>query len=281
MASRKPSKAAATGKAATSKPRTRPDVSAKAHRALSPEPRPLTAKQERFIAEYLIDLNATQAAIRAGYSAHTAGAIGDENLRKPAISAAIKAAQEKTAKKLEITRERLLSELWNIVIADPRELIEFRFTCCRYCYGEGFRYQRTAGEVERDYEAYLQAVAEGGKAAPKGEFDPKGGIGWDPRKPPNPECPECFGEGYGGAKIRDTSKVSPQAASLYAGVKETKEGFEIKMHPKLDAAEKIARHLGIYEKDNEQQGGALGALLAQVSRSAVPVVQDLPDDDGG
>ena len=45
----------------------------------------LTAKQQRFCDEYLIDLNATQAAIRAGYSKKTAYAIGDENLKKPEI----------------------------------------------------------------------------------------------------------------------------------------------------------------------------------------------------
>ncbi|MEA5003845.1 MAG: terminase small subunit [Christensenella sp.] len=43
----------------------------------------LTQKQKAFCEEYLIDLNATQAAIRAGYSAKTAGVIGDENLKKP------------------------------------------------------------------------------------------------------------------------------------------------------------------------------------------------------
>ena len=49
----------------------------------------LTAKQERFVQEYLIDLNATQAAIRAGYSRKTAGVIGVENLKKPYIREAI------------------------------------------------------------------------------------------------------------------------------------------------------------------------------------------------
>ena len=43
----------------------------------------LTAKQQRFVDEYLIDLNATQAAIRAGYNEKTAFSIGTENLRKP------------------------------------------------------------------------------------------------------------------------------------------------------------------------------------------------------
>ena len=47
----------------------------------------LTAKQERFCEEYLIDLNATQAAIRAGYSVESAGSIGSENLTKPEIRA--------------------------------------------------------------------------------------------------------------------------------------------------------------------------------------------------
>jgi phage terminase small subunit len=49
----------------------------------------LTAKQAKFVTEYLVDLNATQAAIRAGYSEKTAGAIGQENLRKPTIYAAV------------------------------------------------------------------------------------------------------------------------------------------------------------------------------------------------
>lgn len=49
----------------------------------------LTVKQQRFIEEYMIDFNATQAAIRAGYSKRTAASIGDENLRKPAIAAMI------------------------------------------------------------------------------------------------------------------------------------------------------------------------------------------------
>ena len=45
----------------------------------------LTEKQKQFCHEYLVDLNATQAAIRAGYSKNSASAIGHENLRKPEI----------------------------------------------------------------------------------------------------------------------------------------------------------------------------------------------------
>ena len=54
----------------------------------------LTPKQQRFVDEYLIDLNATQAAIRAGYSPKTAQQMGAENLSKPVIAEAIEAAQQ-------------------------------------------------------------------------------------------------------------------------------------------------------------------------------------------
>lgn len=70
----------------------------------------LSEKQKRFVAEYLIDLNATQAAIRAGYSAKTARSVGSENLTKPDIAAAIAKAQARVAEKAEWTAaERLLA----------------------------------------------------------------------------------------------------------------------------------------------------------------------------
>lgn len=71
----------------------------------------LTAKQQAFVREYLIDLNATQAAIRAGYSEKTAKDIGCENLAKPNIQEEIQKAMDKRADKLEITSEYVLSSL--------------------------------------------------------------------------------------------------------------------------------------------------------------------------
>lgn len=71
----------------------------------------LTDKQKRFCEEYLIDFNATQAAIRAGYSEKTARSIGNNLLTKVDIQNYIKTNQDKTSKKLEITRESLLGDL--------------------------------------------------------------------------------------------------------------------------------------------------------------------------
>ena len=77
----------------------------------------LTPKQARFVEEYLVDLNATQAAIRAGYSESTARAIGHENLTKPDIQEAIAEARG-----TEITADRVLEEYAKIAFFDPRKL---------------------------------------------------------------------------------------------------------------------------------------------------------------
>ena len=71
----------------------------------------LSPKQERFVAEYLVDMNATQAAIRAGYSRKTARQIGQENLTKPDIQDAIRAALNKIKERVELTQERVLENL--------------------------------------------------------------------------------------------------------------------------------------------------------------------------
>ena len=73
--------------------------------------RPLTPKQQMFVAEYLIDLNGTQAAIRAGYSAKTAYSIAEEILRKPEIVDAIQAGMDRRAKKINLTGEDILANI--------------------------------------------------------------------------------------------------------------------------------------------------------------------------
>lgn len=82
----------------------------------------LTPKQAVFVQEYLIDLNATQAAIRAGYSVRTARSIGEENLRKPDISAAIQLARAEREERTHITQDRVLQELARIAFFDLRKL---------------------------------------------------------------------------------------------------------------------------------------------------------------
>lgn len=82
----------------------------------------LTAKQQRFVDEYLIDLNATQAAIRAGYSADTARAIGSENLTKPDIAEAIAKRQQERSEKTQIDAAWVLTRLAEEATADIADI---------------------------------------------------------------------------------------------------------------------------------------------------------------
>ena len=84
----------------------------------------LTAKQQTFVEEYLIDLNATQAAIRAGYSPKTAKEIGAENLTKPHIRAHIDKAMAERSKRTGINQDRVLQELARIAFVKVTDLID-------------------------------------------------------------------------------------------------------------------------------------------------------------
>lgn len=80
--------------------------------------RKLTPKQERFVAEYLVDLNATQAAIRAGYSPKDADVQGPRLLGNVGIAAAVAKAKEKRNARVEITQDRVLEELAILAFSD-------------------------------------------------------------------------------------------------------------------------------------------------------------------
>jgi len=215
---------------------------------------PATSRKELFVAAYLENGgNATQAAVTAGYSEKTAYSAGGRLLKDVEVSTKLQQKHQETVEKLQISSEVALEHIWSMATADVREIVEYRVGPCRYCYGIDHLYQRTASEM-------LQAEAKHAKAnedalekgKPVTEFDPQGGIGYDKRLEPFQDCPECFGEGVGRTVFKDTSKLSAKAATLYAGVKETKEGLELKTHSKLDSLEKIAKYLGLYEKDNRQ-----------------------------
>ncbi|NKL37482.1 terminase small subunit [Rhizobium leguminosarum bv. viciae] len=83
----------------------------------------LTDKQSRFVAEYLVDLNATQAAIRAGYSRTTAQQQGSRLLLNVVVKAAIAERQQKVAEKLEITQEMIAAELAKIGFANMLDYV--------------------------------------------------------------------------------------------------------------------------------------------------------------
>jgi phage terminase small subunit len=73
----------------------------------------------------MVDLNATQAAIRAGYSAKSAYSIGEENLRKPDVASAVERAMAERSARTEITADRVLRELAKIGFSDIRRAVKW------------------------------------------------------------------------------------------------------------------------------------------------------------
>lgn len=275
-ASAKPAKPAKAAKAAAppkAKAPAKPPAKAESQPATpAPTDSVLTDKQQRFVDEYMVDMNATQAAIRAGYSPHTANEQGSQLLAKLSIQRALNAARKAQQERTQITADGVLREAWNIVTADTRELVELKTGCCRCCYGEGHKWQRTVGEMNRDREKWVE------KGNNPAEFDEQGGIGFNPLRAPHAECPECGGDGHARVVLKDTRYLSEKAIALYAGAKQTQFGIEVKLQDKSSYAERLFRHLGLYEKDNEQKTDPLATLLQRIAsgngNGFKPVVDD-------
>ncbi len=101
--------------------------------------RKLTPRQARFVDEYLIDLNATQAATRAGYSPKTAADIGRQLLRKAPVEEAIVQAQADRAQRTRVDADRVLREWLEVATVDARELVQYVRTSCADCWEDGIR----------------------------------------------------------------------------------------------------------------------------------------------
>jgi len=83
----------------------------------------ITEKQKRFVEEYLIDLNATQAAIRAGYSPKTAEQEGYKLVQKSSVSEAIAKAKAERSRRTGISQDRVIQELARIAFVNAADVI--------------------------------------------------------------------------------------------------------------------------------------------------------------
>ena len=208
----------------------------------------LLPRHQLFIEEYLVDFNATKAAIRTGYTPLSAHNTGCLILKRPEVAKIVEARKEDRLARPRMTVDKLVGEYENMVEADFNELVEFRRVNCRHCWGIGFKFQYNAVEMEERREDYdrqaIQAAAEEKEIAP---FDERGGIGYLPNKDPNPECPVCAGEGKGEVFFKDTRNLSRRARAIYAGAEVGKDGIKVKGHSKEKAMEVIAKALKLFE----------------------------------
>lgn len=111
----------------------------------------LTPKQAAFVGEYLKDLNATQAAIRAGYSQKTAGQQGERLLKNVEIQNALSAGMQKREKRTEITQDMVVAELAKIAFGDPRAVATWD--------GKGVK-PKASSELTDDEAAIISEISE-------------------------------------------------------------------------------------------------------------------------
>lgn len=221
----------------------------------------LPPRRALFVLEYAKDLHARNAAVRAGYSAHSAAQIATELMADADVKAAIEASLAERAKEVKVDAEWVLRELLRIATADPNDIVQHRRVCCRHCWGAGYGYQRTQREMDRDRAQHradqdrkVEEAERAGKSHTRQPFDEAGGVGYRANREPNTECPECFGEGLGDVFVKDTRLLAAEPRALYAGVKRTKDGLEVKTHDKRAVLELIGRHIGMFTDKVEVTG---------------------------
>lgn len=155
----------------------------------------LTAKQARFVEEYLVDLNASAAARRAGYSQKTAEWIGPQLLTKSHVQEYLQSAQRERSARTGITADRVIAEIAKVAFADPRKV-----------------------------------------------------MSWGP----------------GGVELKDSESLTDADAAIISEVSESISqsgtSVKVKLHSKLDALEKLAKHVGVY-------GGDKGDKVIVIERS--------------
>lgn len=155
----------------------------------------LTAKQARFVEEYLVDLNASAAARRAGYSVKTAEWIGPQLLTKNHVQEYLQSAQRERSARTGITADRVIAEIAKIAFADPRNVMT-----------------------------------------------------WGPS----------------GVELKDSESLTDADAAIVSEVSESisqsGSSVKVKLHSKLDALEKLAKHVGVY-------GGDKGDKVIVIERS--------------
>lgn len=279
MATKKPAPAKAKGKTTQKKAPARRT----AKDALAPSGLPWD--REHFCLEYCKDKNATQAAIRAGYSEKTAYQQGWRLLRNVEVRARINELMAQTAKQLRIEVSDVLQRMWDTATGDVNDVVRLEHRCCRYCHGIGYEYQwRTAREFREAYDKEirkkfgtddLDKLIEVGSKFDEGVRIPgmptdAGGYGFDETASPDPDCPECSGEGVMRVAMPDTREALSHP--LYEGVKQTQHGIEVKIADRGKALEQVARHLQMFKDVVDIQASEELMAAARAISAASPAI---------
>jgi phage terminase small subunit len=217
----------------------------------------LTLKQQMFVTEFLKDLNMRAALRRAGYSEEH-----HHITDSPEVADAIAKAYAERHAQVKVEASEVLRHVLAVATVDPNEIMEVRRGCCRHCHGIEHRYQYTTqrelNRARSNYNLTDESLVE--------EFE-HGGLGFNAQLEPHAGCPQCGGEGSAYAHVKDTRHLSAAARSLYAGVKQTKDGIEVKLNSQDKSRELLMRHLGLLNDKLEVTGDLGDRIIASRKRA--------------
>lgn len=165
--------------------------------------------------------------------------------KRPHVAQEIATLRAKAADDAMISAAQIFQEWLDIATANPGDIVHHRRVPCRHCHGLGFKWQWRATEFA---DAVAATTAHNATAAPDKQRpmpELKGGTAYTTELAPHPECPACDGNGEGEIFVADTRYLTGKAAKLYAGVKQTKNGFEVLFRDQDAALLNLARALGM------------------------------------
>lgn len=230
--------------------------------------KPLTPSAFRFVDECARGLTPRQAAIRSGWSESYASEAAEKLLNDPRVKKAIEERASAIADAANVDVVKTLAQWVAIATADPTRISHIRRLNCRYCHGRDHQYQWTKRE-------YAEAVE---RAMLKEEMPPTcpGGTDFAFNADPNPECPDCRGEGVANVWFADMRYLTGPERLLIGAIKQTKDGIEVKLRDQDKALQVITDYLGMLARPGAAGGGGLAPGMPGRS---LPVVEEvLPDD---
>ena len=253
--------------------------------------RKLTPKQHTFVLAYLETGNATEAYRRAydvsRMKETTIWSNASTLLRNSLVAERLTHLKEQTEQAVVLDRAGVLRIITELATADASQLSEVQVRCCRQCWGVGHRHQwkneieygfalaeamdRNAATIrawERDVDLGSKRPRPDDETIPSNE----GGYGFDVFAGPNPECPACLGEGRTTTVFKDTRKLRGTAKRLFAGVKQTKDGLEIKTRDQDAALKLLANEFSIGKESPQVQVGV--AVNAQGAENVTVIAAD-------
>lgn len=250
--------------------------------AKAPRQKPAQDRRDKFIRQYLIHSNASRAYREAGYedgpSVHQNAS---RLLSSDYVQSRLASAKADALAKLDVKVADVLAMQRDIAFTDRAEITSYVIGACRYCWGIDHRFQwRTHREFADAVETYMGKgeAYHANHTAP----DDEGGYGYKHSAAPNPDCPECEGEGVERVKFKDTRLMTEAERRIFAGVETTQHGIRYRFEDRGKAIESLAQHLQFYAERDAANANAFAAAVAEVIArgSKMPLRKDAAQEGG-